>query len=169
MFFKWIDDNKEWLFSGAGLVGITFALSHWQKIKHSRIAYRVLFWLNRDGKYGNEGRLDDSKYISETPPDGTRAYVGETFKKSWTILNCGETIWKNRYMVCDPLPAHLHVSSTRVKMPTVYPGEEYTLSVEFTAGCEGTFRSYWKMYDMNHELVFPRYEGLGVTFVAKIK
>ena len=163
-FIRWINENKEWLFSGVGIVFISFVISQRKRIKQLRFS-RLIGKLFPRKRHVNNG-IDNSCFISEKPADGTKCFVRESFDKEWTIRNCGQVTWRNRYMKCDPLPNHLTVNKEKIRMPIVYPGQEYTLKVSFIADFEGQYYSYWKMYDENNNLTFPQLQGLGVTIIA---
>ncbi len=159
----WIFENKSWIFSGAGVVIISFLVHFAGKIQYVSIKHRLKYLLCHQNP---EHSQDSSTYVSEYLPDGSRCFVGESFEKRWTIRNNGQIIWKNRYMKCDPLPDFLHVSREIVKIPMIYPNQEYTLKVKYRVGCEGTYKSYWKMYGKDNKLSFPHLVGLGITIYA---
>lgn len=163
---QYIVENKEWLFSGIGLSAIIYAFT---------LAYRRLHCgfakvQKEEKRTVNSNYMDDkSVYVSESPPDGTKCFVGTPFVKTWTIRNVGTVIWRKRYLKCDPLPVYMHVDKGKVKMPRVLPGQEYILQVTYMVDYEGVYHSYWKMYDENNNMTFPNLEGLGVTIIAERK
>lgn len=106
-------------------------------------------------------------FVTENPPDGSKCRVGERFVKTWTIRNNGNTIWKNRYLKCDTPSKGLEQSETVVKMPVIYPGQEYTLKIVYIPKVQGVYYSYWKAYDENNNLIYPDIEGLGVTIIVE--
>lgn len=162
--FQYIVENKEWLFSGAGVSAVILvATATYRYFRHN--SKRVK---NETNKMINLQHTNDkSVYVSETPPDGTKCLVGTPFIKTWTIRNVGTVIWRKRYLKCDPLPAYMHVDKEKVKIPKVLPGQEYSLQVTYTIDYEGVYHSYWKMYDENNNMTFPDLEGLGVTIIAE--
>ena len=164
---QYIIENKEWIFSGIGITGIVCLITF---MRHIVIPGFGKYQLHKENTINKDNNtVDQSEYITETPPDGTKCIIGEPFIKTWTIRNIGHVIWKNRYLKCDPLPMYMHVKNEKVKMPKILPGQEYTLQVTFMIECEGVYRSYWKMYDENNNLSFPDLEGLGVTIIAERK
>lgn len=110
---------------------------------------------------------DDSLFISEFPPDGTKCNIGEEFKKTWTIRNSGNVVWHNRYMRCDTPPFHLTVTPQVVKMPDVSPGDEFSLNVTYKADDEGNFFSVWRIYDEKGNKSFPHKNGVYVTLIVE--
>jgi len=81
----------EWIFSGIGVVILTWLGHILSKVIHK--------YKKKENKPPKE-YFDDSKFISEYPPDGINILVGNTLIKSWTIQNNGNIIWKNRYLKC---------------------------------------------------------------------
>lgn len=108
---------------------------------------------------------DQSDFISEKPLDGSVILAGTIYKKEWTIRNTGNIPWKGRYMKCVQYAGNsFYPESEIIKMPTIFPGEKYTLKVRYYAPEVGDYRSRWKMYNSNGDLAFPDKEiGLGVN------
>ena len=123
---------------------------------------------NINADYGSpRTKADDSLFISEFPPDGTKCITGEAFKKTWIIMNAGNVVWHNRYMRCDTLPLHLTVTPQVVKMPDVAPGEEFSLNVTYKADEEGSYYSVWRIYDEKGNKSFPHKSGVFVTLIVE--
>lgn len=158
-FYTWIIQNKEWIFSGIGisLIGI---ISNIIKKKHKN---------NRNPSNSNDDIIDDSKFISEDPPDGIVIPVGEKFIKTWTIKNNGRTIWKNRVLRCTEYPKNCFFPvKEKIKIPKTHPGEIITLKVEYYVAVEGDYSSKWKMFDENNNKIYPNKSiGLGVNIMAR--
>lgn len=160
---QWMKENIEWIFSGVGIVIVTYLINITKK------GYKFVFRGRSSISDAKQGTRDSSRFVEENPPDGVPCRVGEKFVKTWTIRNDGNVVWRKRYMVCQAPVYDLEQSAMKVKMPTIYPGEEYTLKITYVAKVEGIYRSYWKMYDENNNMLFPKMKGLGVTIIAKEK
>jgi hypothetical protein len=92
---------------------------------------------------------DSSKYIADvTIPDGTVFNPGDTFIKTWTILNNGKTTWTKEYKLVyfDGYIGSTTVTAVNLTKD-VLPGEQVNISVTLKApATNGTYTSYWKMY-----------------------
>lgn len=128
--FKWICDNKEWLFSGLGITIIGLAVAFSKKIT---ITFKRLY-----------------KKIKITLHD-------IKFKKSWTIKNNGNEIWKGRTLRCVEYAGDcFYPVKDTIKIPTTLPGQIITLTVEYNVTQLGNYRSKWKMYDKDNNLIYPQ-------------
>lgn len=144
----------EWIFSGIGVVILTWLIHMISKLIHK--------YNNKDHEKNKE-YFDDSKFISEYPPDGINILVGNTIIKRWTIQNNGDIIWKNRYLKCiNDVPNFFYPEKRIVKIPELKPGEQFTLKVKYFAKEEGEYFSQWKMFNEFDEMIFPKKRGLGV-------
>jgi len=83
-----------------------------------------------------------------TIPDGTRLSPGESFLKTWRIMNVGTCEWTSDFSLVWVYGDQLgSVQQKHLKM-TVFPGQEVDLTVEMTAPMvPGTYRSYWMLQD----------------------
>lgn len=140
----------EWTFSGIGVVILTWLIHMISKLIHKR--------KNKDSEKIKE-YFDDSKFISEYPPDGINILVGNTIIKSWIIQNNGNIIWKNRCLKCiNDVPGFFYPEKRMVKIPELKPGEQFTLKVKYFAKEEGEYFSQWKIFDEFDEMIFPQKE-----------
>lgn len=151
-------EHIEWIFSGIGVVFLTWVVTRISKQIHKK-----------QENEKPEEYFDDSKFISEYPPDGINILVGTDFEKSWTIQNNGNIIWKNRWLKCiNDVPNMFYPEKRKVKIPELKPGERFTLKVKYYAKVEGEYFSQWKIFNDNNEMMFPKKRGLGV-FVRVVK
>lgn len=107
----------------------------------------------------NSTAKDASKFIRDvTIPDGKIMEPGEKFTKTWEILNAGNMVWKNRYLMRlgkfrDPI---LISSPRRVKIPYTNPGQIVQISVKLKAPeVATTTEAVWKMTFEDGKLCFP--------------
>jgi hypothetical protein len=98
--------------------------------------------------YPYSGGCDNAAYVSDvTVPDGTEVAPGETFTKTWELLNTGTCTWSKKYAVFFVNGDAMDGSATRIQH-TVAPGETADISVELTAPDEsGIYTGYWMMED----------------------
>lgn len=126
--------------------------------------------------------VDSSGFLDEIIPDGMIITAGSTFTKTWTIQNTGDTIWKNRHLLCIDEPVmqnnypdtesfndhQLIPKSTIIDIPTTAPKEVVTLSVDYQAPkISGRYISCWKMIDEHGALCFPHGIGLSVSVLVR--
>lgn len=105
-------------------------------------------------------QFDDSILTDETVADGSFVYVGQSFKKTWTLLNRGMVAWKNRYLK-QVKYSPLHPKSQRIEIPETAPGEQVVLEVEFEApSYPALCVSTWKMHESDGRLSFPNKRGV---------
>jgi hypothetical protein len=86
--------------------------------------------------------------IDVTIPDDTVMQPGETFTKTWRLVNSGDCTWSTSY-------ALIWFSGERFNAPIktnlrgpVGPGQAIDISVEMTApSTTGTYQSNWKLQD----------------------
>ena len=121
------------------------------------------FTVQREKSYKDEKLIDDSKFLSEYPPDGKIIEEGDIFEKQWTIMNNGQIEWIDRTMKCIRyVPNLFYPESNVVKIPRLKPGEKFTLKVKYYAVEEGEYSSEWKMSDKDGTILFQERRGLGV-------
>ena len=94
---------------------------------------------------------DNAQFISDvTIPDGTIMKPGESFVKTWRLLNTGKTTWTKDFSILY-LEGNLKGKDDRMNFKLtaeVRPGDYADVSVPFTAPMtKGNFSSYWKMYN----------------------
>ena len=101
--------------------------------------------------------FDDSAFVTETIPDGTRVRPDTTFVKTWTIRNQGMVPWVDRFLAeVNSGASGLVPSLTRIPIPPTEPGVEAVLSVTFTTPTlPAIVESYWKMFHADGRLVWP--------------
>jgi hypothetical protein len=90
---------------------------------------------------------DRASFVADvTVPDGTEINKGETFSKTWRILNNGSCTWNSNYDLVfdsgDAMSGPVDLDLTG----TVAPGQTVDLSVELTApNATGTYKGFWKL------------------------
>ena len=91
---------------------------------------------------------DSSAYIDDvTIPDGTILAPGETFIKTWTLLNTGFCMWKANYTVKFFVGDVMSGLETEIGR-TVASGRQAKISIDLTAPVlEGTYTGYWLLTD----------------------
>lgn len=172
--WKWLIENKSWLFSGAGVfvLGLIFSTNKkiLPKIKKglSLISNKV----KRNKKRSNNSQtesFDDSVFVSESPYDGVTVPVGKIFNKSWTIMNNGNMIWENRTLRCvEYVDNYFFPVDLTIDIPKTLPKETVTLKVKYKVLAQGDYHSKWKMFDKDNNLVYPDKKiGLGVNISAR--
>lgn len=91
--------------------------------------------------------VDKADYVADiTIPDGTNVSPGETFVKTWRLVNSGTSTWTTAYALNyfsgDQMGAPAKVPLTA----EVAPGKTIDISVTMTAPTEaGQHIGYWKM------------------------
>lgn len=82
-----------------------------------------------------------------TIPDGTEMQPGETFTKTWRILNEGSCDWNTAYdLVFDEGAAMGGPASTPVTKGTVPAGSQVDISIELVAPeTPGVYRGVWQL------------------------
>ena len=82
-----------------------------------------------------------------TIPDGLKMSPGETFIKTWRVLNSGNTTWEPGFTISFAAGAPMTNILLR-PLPLVPPGEAAELSLELSAPTTpGTCRSDWRLLD----------------------
>lgn len=119
----------------------------------------------RQNRYPLEG--DESRFVSESPPDGSTIPCGAMFIKTWTIRNSGSVPWQGRRLrrIGPTLGPWTLASERFTLIPDTDPGKTVSISVQIkTPHMETAAVAQWKMVDEDDLLYFPdRYSvGLGV-------
>ncbi len=89
---------------------------------------------------------DDAIYVSDvTVPDGTTMAPGQTFVKTWSVLNTGSCSWTTSYKLVflngDPMGGNQAPLTA-----TVSSGETVNLSVNLTAPTlAGNYKGTWRL------------------------
>ena len=104
-----------------------------------------------------------------TVPDGTEMTPGETFTKTWRLVNTGSCTWNSDYdLVFDSGDAMGAAAAVDFPSGTVTPDQEVNLSVEFTAPtAAGDYRSEWKLRSDTGQ-VFGLGSSANATFFVEI-
>jgi hypothetical protein len=92
-------------------------------------------------------------YVDITIPDGTRLKPGESFSKTWRLVNAGSCVWTNDYAIAwfsgDVFGA---VTDQNFGLE-VQPGQSVDITVDMTAPIQpGVHQSNWKLRDANGNL-----------------
>lgn len=95
---------------------------------------------------------NQAKFVTDvTYPDGSLLTAGQTFLKTWRLMNGGTCTWTSGYQLMfdhgDPLgvPAGYAQSLTS---GTVAPGQTVDVSVNLTApATAGTYQGFWRLRD----------------------
>lgn len=85
-------------------------------------------------------------FVSETIPDGTKFYAGESFTKSWRLKNTGTCTWNSNYKLVF-VDGNQMSGPNSVKLNDhVKPGESVDILVDLKAPTKpGTFTGYWRL------------------------
>ena len=77
--------------------------------------------------------LANAAYVSDvTIPDGTEVAPGQTFTKSWELLNTGTCTWSEKHAIFFAGGDNMEGPATTIHH-SVAPGESVDVSVELTA------------------------------------
>jgi len=93
-----------------------------------------------------EDTCNQSKFVSETIPDGSVYLPGETFTKAWVIRNNGTCDWTTDYRFVfeegDQMDGPLSMKLNHV----VKPGETYSFEINLTApAINGDYTGVWRI------------------------
>jgi hypothetical protein len=113
--------------------------------------------------------VDKADYVSDISiPDGTNLSPGETFVKTWRIVNSGTSTWTTAYALTYISGAQMG-GPAKVSLTTeVAPGKTVDISVNMTAPtAAGQHIGYWKMSNASGALFdTPVYVDINVTGTA---
>ena len=106
--------------------------------------------------------------IDITIPDDTQMKPGESFSKTWRLINSGTCAWTNAYAVVWFSGEDIGVTREQFFISQVNPGQSVDVTVDMVAPDEaGTYQSNWKLRDQQGQ-----YFGIGpngdAPFWAKI-
>ncbi len=89
-----------------------------------------------------------SKFVKdENYPDGTKVSPGQTFLKTWSMQNCGNTQWDNRYKA---VKISGNYGPNSFPLGSVRPGQTTQISTTFIAPtASGTYRATYRLQDAN--------------------
>lgn len=81
-----------------------------------------------------------------TIPDGTDFAAGDTFTKTWRLLNAGTCTWTTSYALVFDSGNAMGGPASQALSGTVAPGDNVDISVDLTApATDGTYRGNWKL------------------------
>ena len=124
------------LFKGMTSDGVTFS---WK-------TYDIAGPLQQEAAAGNAATFQADVNI----PDGTVFSPGETFTKTWRILNTGETTWEEDYAVRFAGGYRMDAPFEIYLPHQVKPGGLVNISIDFTAPpIPGEYESHWIFRDKN--------------------
>ncbi len=94
----------------------------------------------------DEDTCNQSKFVSETIPDGSVYLPGKTFTKAWVIRNNGTCDWTRDYRFVfeegDQMDGPLSMKLNHV----VKPGETYAFEIDLTApASNGDYTGVWRI------------------------
>jgi hypothetical protein len=108
--------------------------------------------------------------IDQTVPDNTIMTPGQTFTKTWRLINAGTCTWNSSYQLVldrgDGMGVQTGYAQT-LTAGSVSPGQTVDVSVNLTAPTtSGTYTGYWRFRDPN-----GIYFGIGgsSSWIVKIK
>jgi hypothetical protein len=113
---------------------------------------------------GSTSGCDSSAYVKDvTIPDGTTMAPGNTFVKTWAILNNGTCSWGTNYALAFISGSQMNGASTAL-LNTVPPGSQIQISVNLTApSAAGDYTGWWRMHNDKGQ-----YFGNPITVVIKV-
>lgn len=84
--------------------------------------------------------------IDVTIPDETRLYPGESFSKTWRLVNAGNCSWDSDYAVVWFSGDDMGTSAVQSLSEVVHPGQVVDVTVDMVAPeVPGTYQSNWKI------------------------
>jgi hypothetical protein len=97
---------------------------------------------------------DNAVYVQDvTIPDGTVLGAGESFVKTWKIMNSGTTTWTTAYSlvhISDNLMGAENSVPLTVEVP---PNQNVDISVNMVApSANGSYRGFWRMRNAQGQL-----------------
>ena len=106
--------------------------------------------------------------IDVTIPDDTRMQPGQTFTKTWRLVNSGTCTWSMSYAAAFFSGEKLGASDVVFLTSTVAPGQSVDISVDMVAPVTaGTYQGYWKLKNPS-DVWFGLGAGEGLPFWVKI-
>jgi hypothetical protein len=107
--------------------------------------------------------------IDITIPDGTRMKPGESFSKTWRLVNSGTCAWTNAFSVVWFSGEDIGITREQYFISQVLPGQSVDVTVDMEAPFEaGSYQSNWKLRDQQGNLFGIGPNG-GAPFWAKIE
>ena len=112
---------------------------------------------------------DQAQFVRDvTIPDGSQIPPNSSFTKTWRLKNAGACTWSGYSLVFES--GDLMGATSPQSIPSVPPGGEVDLSVNFTApATSGSYRSYWRIRNANGVLIPVLGGTQGKSFFVDIK
>jgi len=90
--------------------------------------------------------IDKAKFLSETVTDGSIYAPGETFVKTWRLMNDGNCVWTPDYALVFVNGEQLDGVSPTPIGSTVQPGGELVVDLQLSAPQDGgEYQGFWKL------------------------
>jgi len=94
----------------------------------------------------DEDTCNQSKFVSETIPDGSIYQSGETFTKTWVIRNNGTCDWTTDYRFVFEEGDQMNGPSSMKLDHVVEPGDTYSFEINLTApASNGDYTGVWRI------------------------
>lgn len=112
---------------------------------------------------------DQAQFVRDvTIPDGSQVTPGASFTKTWELRNAGTCTWTGYSLVFES--GDLMGATSPQSIPSVSPGQDVDLSVNFTAPTTaGSYRSYWRIRNASGVLIPVLGGTQGKSFFVDIK
>ncbi len=110
---------------------------------------------------------NDSGFVTENYPDGSKLKPGEDFKKVWALQNTGTCMWDDGYVFTFAAGDKLDGYNVPIELTKdfVKPGEVHNFAVNLTAHlAPGTYQGCWKMKD-DHGYFFGTFACVSIEVV----
>lgn len=146
-------NNKEWLFSGAGITFIALigklllsAFKKW-KDKHNNKPINT-------STLTQIPRTFDYQIYGENPPPTYTVLQGKSFCKCWTLLNLSSFTWIGCTLICRYTTSSLTVKEEIISIRNTPPGNTVDIVCELYANTPGICYQEWQMYDADRNPLF---------------
>jgi hypothetical protein len=111
---------------------------------------------------------DKVKFVGETIPDGSVFKPGESFEKTWTLVNSGTCIWTPDYGLIFYNGDQMNGPSPSPIGQTVPPNGQIQISLPLTAPKDlGEYQGFWKLRNPRGQ-DFGLGENADIAFWVKI-
>ena len=99
-----------------------------------------------DATDDDEDTCNQSKFVSETIPDGSIYQSGDTFTKTWVIRNNGTCDWTTDYRFVFEEGNQMDGPSSMKLDHVVEPGDTYSFEIDLTApASNGDYTGVWRI------------------------
>jgi hypothetical protein len=97
---------------------------------------------------------ENAVYVQDvTIPDGTTLAPGESFTKTWKIMNSGTTTWKTTYSLVHISDNLMGAEASVPLTVEVPPNQNVDISVKMVApSTNGSYRGFWRMRNAEGQL-----------------